>query len=250
MNDTFQLIALTLTGGVASIVGAGLIIILRDRAHSLSQKLTGFAAGVLISVGILDLLTESFEHAIEAKEISYFVLLGILFVFLLEKSGLWFHHHDGEHGKRKSIAGILLGDMLHNFVDGFAVGATFLISKEAGIATAIAVALHELPKEMADFAIYLRAGYSNLKTLFLNLISSVVAVVGGLVAYGQAEWVESNESRLLAVTAGMFIFIALADLIPEMHEEMEKQKQKRGKLAWILVFVLGLGVGVISSQAH
>ena len=250
MSDFFQLIILTLTGGVASILGALLIIALRDKASGLSQKLTGFAAGVLISVGVLDLLAEAFEHGSEAKEISLFVLFGILLVFILEKSGLWFHHHDGEHGKQKSVIGILLGDMLHNFIDGFAVGATFLISKEAGIATAIAVALHELPKEMADFTVYLRAGYSNLKTLFLNLASSVVAVIGGLIAFSQAEWVENNESKLLALTAGMFIFVALADLIPEMHEEIEKQKQKRGKLAWILVFVLGLGVGIISSNSH
>lgn len=250
MNETFQLIALTLTGGVASIVGAGLIILLRDRAGGMSQKLTGFAAGVLISVGILDLLAESFEHSSSNKEISYYVLAGVLLVFLLEKSGLWFHHHDGEHGKRKNIYGILIGDMLHNFIDGFAVGATFLISKEAGIATAIAVALHELPKEMADFSIYLRAGYSNIKTLGLNLVSSVVAVFGGLVAYSQSVWVEKNEGRLLAITAGMFVFIALADLIPEMHEEMEKQKRRKDKLVWIMVFILGLGVGFISSNSH
>ncbi len=249
MSDTFQLIGLCLAGGVASLIGASLIILLKEKSVAISEKLTSFAAGVLISVGLLDLLAESFEHGSDPKQISYFVLVGVLFVFLLEKSGLWFHHHDGDHGKHKSILGILFGDMIHNFIDGFAVGATFLVSKEAGIATAIAVALHELPKEMADFMIYLRAGYSNFKTLALNSLSSLIAVVGGLSTFAFGDFVEAHESALLAITAGMFIFIALADLVPEMHEEMSKQTRKN-KFVWLLVFVLGLSIGVISSNSH
>lgn len=249
MNDAFQLVLLCLSGGIASLIGAVLIILFKKRAENAAQKLTGFAAGVLISVGILDLLVESMELSNDIKTTSYFVLLGIMFVFMLEKSGLWFHHHDGEHGSRKSILGILFGDVLHNFIDGFAIGATFLISKEAGIVTAIAVAMHELPKEMADFSIYLRAGYSNTKTLVFNLLSSIVAVIGGLVAFSHATFVSYAESNLLAVTAGMFIFIALADLVPEMHEEMEKQERK-GKLTWIMVLLFGLAIGFVSSNYH
>lgn len=245
----FQLIGLCLTGGLASIVGASLIVALKNKATSISEKLTGFAAGVLISVGILDLLPEAFETTKTVDQGAKFVLVGVLFVFLLEKSGLWFHHHDGDHGKKKPILAILFGDVLHNFIDGFAVGATFLVSKEAGIATTIAVALHELPKEMADFMIYLRAGYSNIKTLTFNLLSSMMAVVGGLTAYFSSDWVRDNQGALLAITAGMFIFIALADLVPEMHEEMEKHS-RRNKLVWLLIFGFGLTVGLISSSSH
>ena len=115
--------------------------------------------------------------------------------------------------------------------------------------TAMAVAMHELPKEMADFMVYLRAGYSNAKTIALNMISSVVAVVGGLSAFVFGEFVETHESGLLAVTAGMFLFIALSDLVPEMHEEMEKVNS-RSKLVWLMIFALGLGVGIISSRSH
>ncbi len=249
MNDVFQLIALCLAGGLASLAGAGLIIFLKGRSATISEKLTGFAAGVLISVGLLDLLNEAFEHAGTDDKVSYFVLAGVLLVFMLEKTGLWFHHHDGDHGKNTSVVGIFFGDVLHNFIDGFAIGATFLISKEAGIATAIAIALHELPKEMADFMVYMKSGLSNMKTIALNMVSSLVAVVGGLSVYFMGEFVEANEYKLLAVTAGMFLFIALADLVPEMHEEMEKVGRK-SKLGWLAVFALGLGVGVISSMMH
>lgn len=249
MNESLQLIGLCLTGGLASLVGATLIIFLKNKSSLVSEKLTGFAAGVLLSVGILDLLVEAFEHGSEPATVSYFVLAGVLFVFLLEKSGMWFHHHDGDHGKHPPIAGIFIGDMIHNFIDGFAIGATFLISKEAGIATALAVAFHELPKEMADFTIYLRSGFSNLKTILLNLTSSFVAVIGGLSVYFMSDFVEKNEANLLAATAGMFLFIALSDLVPEMHEEMEKAGNK-SRLSWIMIFALGIGVGVISSLMH
>lgn len=238
-----------MTGGIASLLGAFVIILVKEKNKSLSEKLTAFAAGVLISVGLLDLLKESLEHANSVESIPYYVLGGILFVFLLEKSGLWFHHHDGDHGKHPSILGILSGDMIHNFIDGFAIGAAFLIDKNAGIMTAMAVALHELPKEMADFMVYLRAGYSNLKTIALNIVSSAVAVVGGLSAFTLGGFVEKHESGLLAITAGMFLFIALSDLVPEMHEEMEKVN-RRSKLVWLMVFTLGLGVGIISSNSH
>jgi zinc and cadmium transporter len=246
MNETFQLIALCLTGGLASLIGAMIIIFLKGESNSVSQKLTSFAAGVLLSVGILDLLTEAYSMSVEPKTVSIFVLVGVLFVFMLEKSGLWFHHHDGDHGKHPPIAGIFVGDMMHNFIDGFAIGATFLVSKEAGIATAMAVALHELPKEMADFMIYLRSGFSNIKTIALNLTSSLVAVVGGLSVFYMGDFVGKNEANLLAATGGMFLFIALADLVPEMHEEMEKAG-KKSKLGWLLTFALGIAVGVISS---
>ena len=246
MSETFQLIALCLTGGVASLIGAGLIIFLKGRSAVISEKLTSFAAGVLLSVGLLDLLTEAYSQTTDFRTVSFFALGGIIFIFLLEKSGLWFHHHDGDHGKHPPIVGIFIGDMLHNFIDGFAIGATFLISKEAGIATALAVALHELPKEMADFMIYLRSGFSNLKTIALNLTSSAVAVLGGLSIYFLSDYVANNEANLLAATGGMFLFIALADLIPEMHEEMEKVG-RRSKLGWIFIFAVGVGVGVISS---
>lgn len=249
MNESLQLIGLCLTGGLASLLGAGIIIFMKGYSTVISEKLTSFAAGVLLSVGLLDLLTEAYEMTSDTKTVSLFVLGGVIFVFLLEKSGLWFHHHDGDHGKHPPIAGVFIGDMLHNFIDGFAIGATFLISKEAGIATALAVALHELPKEMADFMVYLRSGFSNIKTIAFNLTSSAVAVLGGLSVYFLGDLVEKNEANLLALTGGMFLFIALADLVPEMHEEMEKVG-KRSRLSWLLVFALGIGVGVISSLMH
>lgn len=241
-----QIVFYCLIGGMASLIGAILIIYFKSKAGILSNKLTSFAAGVLITVAVLDLLPEAFGAVTDYKMAAWSVLGGILLVFLMEKSGLWFHHHDGTHGTKPPISGIFWGDALHNFIDGFAIGAAFLLSKEAGILTAVAVGLHELPKEMADFTIYLRSGYSNIKTLLLNLTSSLVAVLGGVTVYLSRGIVTNYEGYLLAVTAGMFLFIALADLIPEMHESMEEADQKN-KMIWLLVFAAGLGVGILST---
>lgn len=246
MNNLLQIVFYCLVGGVASLLGAFLIINLKKRAGKLSNKLTSFAAGVLITVAVLDLLPEAFEAVPDLKSGAWSMLLGIMLVFLMEKSGLWFHHHDGTHGKQPPISGIFWGDVLHNFIDGFAIGAAFLLSSQAGILTALAVGLHELPKEMADFMIYLRSGYSNFKTIVLNMISSLVAVVGGVTVYLSRGWVTNYEGYLLAVTAGMFLFIALADLIPEMHEGIQESDGKN-KVAWLLIFAAGLSVGVVST---
>jgi zinc and cadmium transporter len=246
VSNLVQIVLYCLIGGAASLVGALLIIYFKKRAGILSDKLTSFAAGVLITVAVLDLLPEAFGAMTNLKMGAWSILIGILLVFLMEKSGLWFHHHDGTHGHRPPISGIFWGDALHNFIDGFAIGAAFLLSKEAGILTAVAVGLHELPKEMADFMIYLRSGYSNLKTLLLNLTSSLVAVLGGVTVYLSRGWVTSYEGYLLAMTAGMFLFIALADLIPEMHESMA-EADGRNKIVWLLVFAAGLSVGILST---
>ena len=246
MITLLQIVFYCLVGGIASLIGALLIIKLKAKAGKLSNKLTSFAAGVLITIAVVDLLPEAFGATTDIRLTSFSMLFGILLVFMMEKSGLWFHHHDGTHGHRPPISGIFWGDALHNFIDGFAIGAAFLLSSEAGVFTAIAVGLHELPKEMADFTIYLRSGYSNFKTILLNLASSLVAVAGGLTVYFSRGWITNYEGYLLAVTAGMFLFIALADLIPEMHESMEVENGKN-KVAWLLVFAVGLGVGLISS---
>jgi len=248
VSNLVQIVFYCLIGGVASLVGALLIINFKKRAGILSDKLTSFAAGVLITIAVLDLLPEAYAASGDAKIISWAMLIGILLVFLMEKSGLWFHHHDGTHGHKPPISGIFWGDALHNFIDGFAIGAAFLLSPQAGTLTAMAVGLHELPKEMADFMIYMRSGYSNIKTILLNLISSMVAVIGGLTVYFSRGWITNYEGHLLGVTAGMFLFIALADLIPEMHEGI-KESDGKNKIYWLLIFATGLGVGILTTIA-
>ncbi|HOX96196.1 MAG TPA: ZIP family metal transporter [Candidatus Woesebacteria bacterium] len=246
MSILLQIILGCLIGGIASLIGALMMIGLKKRSGKLSDKLTSFAAGVLITIAIVDLIPEAFEAVPDMRAGSWSILFGVLLVFLMEKTGLWFHHHDGTHGNTPSIRGIFWGDALHNFIDGMAIGAAFLLDTKMGILTAMAVGLHELPKEMADFSVYLRSGCSDIKNIFLNLISSLVAVGGGIAVYANRTAMMNYEGYLLATTAGMFLFIALADLVPEMHENMSRVGWK-DKLVWLLIFATGLAVGILST---
>lgn len=244
MSELLQLITLCLAGGMASLLGAVIITKLKNSAEKWSNKLTSFAAGVLLSVGILDLLPESIEMGLSADKSAWMMMVGILLIFILEKSGLWFHHHDGTHGHSPSPIGVFLGDVFHNFIDGMAIGSAFLVDPPVGLVTTLAVAGHELPKEMSDFWIYTKSGMSNLKAIGLNLISSLVAVFGGLSVYGLSLERKIDQGSVLAIASGMFVFVALSDLVPEIHEEIEKSKGK-SKFVWIVIFVLGLLVGAI-----
>lgn len=200
---------MSLAGGVAMLLWKNTIV-------KWISELTSFAAGVLITIAILDLLPEAFELG-DGRTVSIAVMIGVIFLFLLEKTSVWFHHHHEPHGKAPAIAGVFMGDTLHNFIDGIAIGAAFLIDVPAGIATAIAVGMHELPQEIADFMLYIKAGYSRRRTLTLNILSSFATVVGamGVLIFGDV--LHGIEVYILALTAGMFLYIGLADLLPEMH---------------------------------
>jgi zinc and cadmium transporter len=221
-------------GGVVSLAGGVALLIWRNKLHNISDDLTSFAAGVMIAISVLDLLPEAFAEG--NKNVPILLLIGVVFLFVLERTSLWFHHHHEPHGHAPEITGLFLGDTLHNFIDGIAIGAAFLIGIPVGIATALGVGMHELPQEIADFSLYLKSGMSRKKTLTLNLLSSLVTIVGAVGVYFLGNVVHGLEMPILALTAGMFLYIALADLVPELHEE-----KSRGKgIRQLAVFFLGI----------
>src|SRR3989344_5588888 len=167
MSQMWQVVVFSLLGGVVSLMGGVAMLMWRDKIKGYVCELTSFAAGVLIAISLLDLLPEAFEMG-DAETTSLFVLAGVLVLFLLEKTSVWFHHHHEPHGAAPEIVGVFMGDTLHNFIDGVAIGAAFLISPAAGVATAVAVGMHELPQEIADFSLYIRAGFKKGKTIALN----------------------------------------------------------------------------------
>lgn len=231
----------SLLGGAASLLGALGILTFRSRFKNSTHLITSFAAGVLISISVLDLLPESLSHG-EPHLTAQVVMAGILFLFLLEKTKIWFHHHHEPHGRYPNILGVWVGDTIHNFIDGLAIGGAFLISPTAGMATSLAVGLHELPKEMADFGLYIKAGFSNRKTILLNLISSLFALIGAVTVYLFGAIFNGIEYYLLAFTAGMFLYIALADLIPELHDE----DSGRSAVSQLAMFFIAIGLAYLS----
>lgn len=226
------IIIFSLIGSVGSLLGGILLLYNKKFSLRISHYLAAFAAGTLLAGAFLDLLPEALELIDEQggdiPGLFTWVLGGILFFFLLERFIHWFHHshtQDLSDEKVKStVPLIILGDTMHNLIDGIVIGATFLVSIPLGIVTTIAVAAHEIPQEIGDFGILLKNGMSRKKIISINIISAAVSLIGALAAYSVGERVEELLPIFLAITAGFFIYIALADLIPEIHQEHNKGK--------------------------
>lgn len=213
------ILVFALLGSVASLVLAALVLTLPERAlHRLLPDLIGYAIGTLLGASMLGLIPHALAHA-PAPAVMAAVLAGVLVFFALEAALLVRHCHDGQcpaHG----VAGplILVGDALHNFVDGIVITAAFLASVPLGVSTALAIVSHEVPQETGDFAILLDGGYSRREAFAFNLLSSLATLVGALGAYWLRESVERVLPYVMALAAASFLYIALADLIPMVHQ--------------------------------
>lgn len=238
----FYILLFTFLGSVVSLVG-GLILLYKEKlAIKISHFLASFAAGTLLGTAFFDLLPEAQE---EAGEINIFLwaLIGIVLFFLLERFIYWFHHHHvhpkASGHKKPTVPLIILGDSIHNFIDGVAIAASFLVNIPLGIITSLAVAAHEIPQEVGDFGILLHRGVARNKVLLFNLASSLTAIAGALITFWVGDAIKNILPIILSLTAGFFIYIAASDLIPEIHEE-----QREG-FAVIESILLVLGVFMI-----
>lgn len=239
----------TLIGSFFSLFG-GIIILYREKlALRFSHFISAFAAGTLLGTVFFDLFPEALEESdriakqnLGETNIFLWALIGILGFFLLERFIHWFHHHQHEYADEKvkpTVPLVILGDSVHNFIDGMVIAATFLVSVPLGIVTTLAVAAHEIPQEIGDFGILLHKGLKRNKVLLFNVVSALTAVVGALISFLLGERIEASLPILIAITAGFFIYIAASDLIPEIHHENRKG------FAVIETSLMFLGVGVI-----
>lgn len=220
MELLFYILGFTFIGSLGSLIGGILLLSNREIAGKISHYLFSFAAGVLLGTAFFDLLPEASAEAGEVN-IFFWTLLGILSFFLLVRFIHWFHHHD-DHPKsepKATVPLIVVGDTVHNFIDGVVIAASFLVSIPLGILTTVAVAVHEIPQEIGDFAILLRKGVPRLRVVLINVISSMAAFLGAIMMYSLGDSLEGSLPIFLSLTAGFFIYIASSDLIPEIHKE-------------------------------
>ncbi|MGD2112429.1 MAG: ZIP family metal transporter [Gammaproteobacteria bacterium] len=245
------IILFCLIGGVLSVLAAALFLVLsEERRNRLLPHLVSFATGALLGAALLGLL----PHAIaapgleDAHVIPMTVLLGLLAFFLLEKMVLWRHCHVNHcevhspaPNDRQRSAGtlILIGDGLHNFLDGILIAGAFLTDIHLGVVTSIAVAAHEIPQEVGDFAILLSSGYRRGKAFLYNVLTSTTTVFGGVLAFYALQDLEALLPYVLALAASSFIYIAVADLIPTLHERIE------GNATLQQIILIAAGVFVI-----
>ena len=261
MNLLLLIIIFTAVGGVLSVLAAAVFLLLRDHhRNAILPHGISFAIGALLAVAFWGLIPEAFEkvkpEAFQA--LSGTILAGILGFFVLEKLLIWRHCHyghceahgdDGQndhhgHGHSHSHGGaqsagalIILGDSIHNFVDGVLIAAAFLTDVQLGIVTSLAVAAHEIPQEVGDFAILLDSGYSRGKALFYNVLASLTTVLGGVLAYFSLADLHDSLPYFLALAASSFIYIAVADLIPSLHTKTD-MKTSLQQIALIAAGVL------------
>ena len=218
MRSLAWAVGLTLAGSLGGVLVASALLFSNDRLRvKLVPWLVSYAVGTLLGVALLVLLPEALTR-LSPRTVLSSLLAGIMLFFLLEKLVLWRHCHTHEceaHGMAAPM--VIIGDAFHNFVDGIIIGTAVRTSIPLGVSTALAVATHEIPQELGDMAILLHAGYSKRKALVLNLVSGASAVLGALLAVFALEWVPHVTEYVLSVAAAGFLYIAMADLIPDLH---------------------------------
>jgi zinc and cadmium transporter len=211
-------LGLSLLGGMGGLLVASGVLLFTDSARArMVPSLVSYAVGALLGVSLLAILPEALE-TLPATDVFATLLAGILLFFLLEKLVLWrhCHTHDCEvHGTGAEL--VVLGDAFHNFVDGAVIAAAVMTSVPLGVSTAIAVAAHEIPQEVGDFAILLHAGYSRRRALMVNVISALAGAAGAMLALIAFDLVPRLLPYCLALAAASFLYVAMADLIPGLH---------------------------------
>ena len=250
MTVLLWIVAASLLGGVLSVLCAALFA-LNARAHWVNA-LVSYAIGALLGAVFLEILPEAIKLSTNITALSSTILGGILLFFTLEKLLIWRHcHHDhcevhdheahephepkaGEHGRSGMM--IMVGDTFHNFVDGIIIAAAFLTDTQLGIVTSMAIIAHEIPQEVGDFMILLHSGYSKTRALFLNLMSSLATLVGGVLAYYALRSMQGFVPTLLALAAASMIYVAVADLIPGLH----KRTTLRDTIEQVVLIALGI----------
>ena len=227
---------------VISLVGVFTLSIKTGKLKKLLIYMVSFSAGALFGDAFIHLLPEIIGDYGFTIQISLSLLLGILTFFVLEKVIHWQHCHlpiTKQHVHSFAIVNIV-GDSVHNFIDGLIIGGSYLVSIPVGIATTLAVILHEIPQEIGDFGVLLHGGFSKGKALFYNFVTALMAVFGAVVALSLSVYMENLTVFLIPFAAGGFIYIAGSDLIPELHKEVKVKKS----LIQFIAIILGILVMV------
>ena len=235
------ILAASFVGGALSAGLAAFSLVLRA---SRVPMLVSYAIGALLGAAFLGVIPEAFAKG-PPQQAAVAILGGIFAFFVLEKLLLWRHchtencevHDQHQHDHGRSGALIIVGDTVHNFVDGVLIAAAFLQSTELGILAAIAIVAHEIPQEVGDFLILLHSGYSRARALAMNLLSSAATMVGGVLGYFALQVVSGWETTLLGIVAASMIYVAVADLIPGLH----RRPELRDTASQALLIALGIG---------
>jgi zinc and cadmium transporter len=226
---------------VSLISFVGILALLMNKdTKKITFLLVSFAVGALFGDAFIHLVPESFEEIENTLTIPLLILSGILIFFVLEKFLRWRHSHlsETEEHIQPVVTMNLIGDAVHNLIDGMVIGATYIVSIPLGLTTTLAILLHEIPQEMGDFGILIHGGLSVKKALAFNFLSALTALIGTVLSLAIGPHVQGYAVALVPITAGGFIYIAGSDLIPELHHDVKISKS----LLQFALIALGLGI--------
>lgn len=222
-----------------SLIGVFTLFLKREKLQDLLLYLVSFSAGALLGDVFIHLIPELVEDGGFNSNISLYILLGIVGTFVIEKIIHW--HHAQESNKHKHLHPVtfmtLFGDGAHNFIDGVIIAASYMVNFQVGLATTVAVVLHEIPQEIGNFGVLIHGGFSRAKALWYNFLSALTAILGALIVIFLGAQIENSIPALTAYTAGTFIYIAGADLIPELHKEVSVRKNVI-QFVWLILGIV------------
>lgn len=238
MENFLPVMGLATLGSLLGLLGGVTLLLNKKWAKTWSVHSIPFAAGVLIAVSLLDILPEAIE-ADGGKPVLGIVLLVMVITFLFEQFFIHFHHH-GEHKRtlKSPVFLVIIGDTVHNFIDGTAIAASYLVNPALGILVAVATFLHEIPHEIGDFGLMLKAGWGRRRVILVNLFSAMSTYLGALIVLAFSTVFDGQSSLLLAVAGGLFLYIGASDLLPEVEAEYKDSP-------WHQAMLLLAGVALI-----
>lgn len=230
------IISSTFCVSLISLIGILALAIKEKLLHKILFCLVGFSAGALIGTAFLHILPEALEKS-QSINVFSILILGIILFFMMEKYFYWRHCHAGVCDIHAFTYLNLIGDGFHNFLDGMIIAASYLVSIKLGVVTTLAVILHEIPQELGDFGVLVYGGFSKKKALFYNFISALTAMLGAIVGYFMSGLMQDFSNFIMPLTAGGFIYIAISDLIPQIHKESNLRRSTSAFIAFLFGIV-------------
>lgn len=230
------IVGATLLISLGALIGIFTLSMKEKLLEKIIMKLVALSSGALLGGAFIHLMPEGIEKVDDPSTFFLTILIAIISYLLIEKVLHWRHCHKSGDCSVHSFGYMnLLGDAVHNFIDGLIIASAFVVSIPLGITTTIAIALHEIPQEVGDFGVLLYAGFKKKKALLLNFLVALTVVVGGVCGWLLLSKVEAITSFLLPIAAGGFIYIALSDMIPELRKDHFK-----GFLQSFVFVILGI----------
>ena len=243
----------SILGSLGAIAAASLFVILGEKVQKkLIPALLSFATGTLLTAAFLGLIPESIEAVEEPHLVTLIILGGILFFFFLEKFLIWRNCQNNACEVHAHAPGplVLIGDAFHNFTDGIVIAAAFLTDFNIGLAAGITIIMHEIPQETGDFGILIHGGMPNKKAFLYNILSSSTTIPSAIVSYFILDIFQTFVPIFLALSAASFIYIALSDLTPQLHQRTETKEIIKQLLLILIGIILMAAILMLGAHNH